>query len=240
MTESENDLNDTVPRSRSRTIRKFIWRWFKRFLLVPLGYLGLALIGLFPVNNDFQQDPQGVEVLFISNAVHSDIVMPLEAAGFDWRQRIPDSAFQGNVSQSTHVAISWGDRGFFIETPQWSDLKFSTAANALLWPSPTCVHISMIEREWLGDEAVAIKLSPEQYRKLVDAICESFVVGDDDKFVSIPGESYGWGDAFFESNGNYHILNTCNSWVGRAMKRSGIRVGWFTPLPKTIFLWLPE
>lgn len=240
MAEDEEKVDDALPLACLRRVRSFIWRWFKKSMLLPLAWIALVLIGLLPVNNDFRQDPNGIEVLFLSNAIHSDIVLPLVAADLDWRARIPESAFKGNVSESTHVAIGWGDRGFFIETPQWSDLKISTAANALLWPSSTCIHVSMIERDWLGDEGITIKLSAEQYRRLVDAICESFVTGDDHKFVPIAGESYGWRDAFFESTGSYYILNTCNNWVGRAMKRSGIRVGWFTPLPKTIYLWLPD
>jgi hypothetical protein len=32
---------------------------------------------------------------------------------------------------------------------------------------------------------------------------------------------------------------TCNCWVGEAMRSAGIRTAWFTPLPKTVFLYLP-
>ena len=54
----------------------------------------------------------------------------------------------------------------------------------------------------------------------------------------IPGSNYGDRDAFFEAVGDYSAVNTCNNWVGRAMQVAGIRVGWFTPLPKTMFLYL--
>ena len=34
-----------------------------------------------------------------------------------------------------YVAIGWGDRGFYVDTPTWADLKLSTLCNALFVPS---------------------------------------------------------------------------------------------------------
>ena len=58
--------------------------------------------------------------------------------------------------------------------------------------------------------------------------------------VQIKDGAYGQNDAFFMAHGNYHCLNTCNSWVGGAMKSGGMRTGWLTPMPKSMFLYLPE
>jgi len=220
-----------------------LWRWsflsLKYLFLGMMVYLLCCLIGLIPVNNNFQNSPDGIPVIIISNAVHSDLVLPIEAAGWNWRDHFPAADFQGNTAWATHVAVGWGDRGFFIHTPEWSDLKLSTAVNALLWPSSTCVHVSMTKREFVLGNGIEVRLTEEQYRRLVEKICTSFGQDPAERLQLIPDSSYHQYDAFYVGVGRYHLFNTCNNWVGRTMKHSGMRVGWFTPLPKSVFLWLP-
>ncbi|MEM7560840.1 MAG: DUF2459 domain-containing protein, partial [Planctomycetota bacterium] len=56
----------------------------------------------------------------------------------------------------------------------------------------------------------------------------------------IEGYAYTQTDAFFEAKGNYHSLNTCNSWVGRALRSAGIKAPWFSPMPSTPTLYFPS
>lgn len=205
-----------------------------------LIYLLICLIGLIPVNNDFRNSPHGIPVIIISNAVHSELVLPIEAAGWNWRDLFPATDFVNDTGWATHVSIGWGDRGFFIYTPQWSDLKLSTAANALLWPSSTCVHVSMTIGDLELDRGKEVKLTDQQYQELVKQILAGLNRDESGSLSRIPDSSYHQHDTFYVGNGRYHLFNTCNNWVGRAMQKTGIRVGWFTPLPKTVFFWLPE
>jgi uncharacterized protein (TIGR02117 family) len=68
---------------------------------------------------------------------------------------------------------------------------------------------------------------------------DSFRRDEDGRFQLIDGAAYGSNDAFYEAHGAYHAFNTCNCWVGRGLKAAGVRTGWFTPLPKTVSLYLP-
>jgi len=202
-------------------------------------YILVILVGLIPVNSDFAPTTDGIRILLVSNPVHADVVVPLDTDVIDWREAIPSEVFRGDTSQATHVAFGWGDKGFYIETPTWSDLRASTAAQALFWPSGTCMHVSFIRSEHFGDEARSVTISPEQYERLVEFITSSFQVDEFGDRISIEGVAYGSHDAFFEAYGNYHCLNTCNCWVGGALRSAGVRTGWLTPLPKTVFLFLP-
>jgi hypothetical protein len=74
---------------------------------------------------------------------------------------------------------------------------------------------------------------------LVDYIKSGFRLKDN-LASQIPGIAYSNDDAFFLAHGTYHLLNTCNSWVGRGLRQAGVKVGQFTPLPKTVFFHLPE
>lgn len=230
--------------------RLSVWqkiRWCFRKLCIALAvlfclWLLVVLIGLIPVNNNFVETEDGVQIMIISNPVHADIVLPIRAAEHDWCEHFPESCFQNVAGQPSHIAFGWGDKGFYIETPTWSDLKVSTAANALLLASPTCVHVEMIYLR--SDEALAdaemVTISEKQYRQLVEFVLSSIQVDDEGNKVQIAGACYGERDAFFEGEGSYHLFNTCNSWVGRGLRRAEVRTGAMTPLPGTPTWYLPD
>lgn len=230
--------------TKPRTVRQRCWRWFK---LASLGLISLILfyflvvvVGLIPVNNDFIPAQEGIKIYVTSNPVHADVVVPIQTDVIDWRQEFPVGCFSGDTRGATHMAFGWGDKGFFIRTPTWSDLKMSTAANALLVPSDTCMHVVCTNERAIKKSSRAVSISRDQYKRLVDFIHASFRVDEHGKPQQIQGARYGDNDAFFESFGNYHCLNTCNSWVGRSLRTSGVRIAWLTPMPKSVYLLLPD
>lgn len=207
--------------------------------MLALLYFGIVLLGLIPVNNGFREPAEGVEILIVSSSVHADIVMPIRAGEVDWRAWLPEGCFRGDTSAATHVAIGWGEKGFFIGTPTWSDLRVSTAAKALFWPSGSCMHVTMTSARQ-GPSARRVTISREQYGRLVEAVRGNFARDAAEQLAPISDSAYWSNDAFFEARGVYHCLNTCNSWAGRCMRAAGIRTAWLTPLPKTVFLYLPD
>jgi uncharacterized protein (TIGR02117 family) len=203
-------------------------------------YLVIVLLGLLPVNNDFEQAPEGIEIFLVSSPIHADVVLPIETDTINWRERFPADCFSGDTSAATHVAVGWGDRGFFVETPTWADVRMSVVAQALFWPSDTCMHVSLTRADFLADDARSVRISVAQYEQLVEYITASFQRTADGSVIQLDDASYGPHDAFFRAEGTYHCLNTCNCWTGRAMQAAGIRTGWLTPLPKTVYLYLPQ
>ena len=221
-----------------------IWKWskraFKAVVFVLALYALIVLVGLIPVNNDFQPDAEGVQIHVTSNAVHADVIVPVSNSVVDWRQEFSSDLFSGSTSSATHVAFGWGDKGFFIETPTWNDLKVSTAANALLIPSDSCMHVVFTHADSHDQDKHSVFISESQYRKLVGFIKASFETNASAERILISGAAYGGRDAFFESYGRYHALNTCNSWAGRALQAAGVRTPWLTPMPKSPMLYLPQ
>lgn len=204
---------------------------------VALAAAVLLLLGLYPVNSDFRPKDGGITIYLVSNSVHADIILPLTTAEHDWRPLISDTNFPRDVTQLTHVAFGWGDKGFFLETQSWSDLKLSVAANALLCPSESCIHISMLRPEYYK-ERVAVSISPEQYSNLIAYIESSFKLNETGQKIQIQGHSYYGTDAFFEAYGTYHMFNTCNSWIGQALQKAGVKTPAWSPLPGTPMLYL--
>lgn len=222
-----------------KRIRIGYWckRALKWFCCAVLAYLAILLVGLIPVNNDFEPAVDGITLYIVSNAVHADIIVPKRIGTRDWTEKFEPGTFESDISNETHVAFGWGDRGFFLKTETWDDFELSVAANALFVPSQSCVHVSFTRPEYYSD-ATSVTISEKQYESLVEYIDEMFKRDADGQFKQIIDYAYSTNDAFFEANGHYHFLNTCNSWVGRALKAAGVRVPLLSPMPKSPMLYI--
>ena len=220
-----------------RRLLRWLKSGFKWLAYAVLVYLAIVLVGLIPVNNDFVPTEDGIKLYLVSNAVHTDVIVPKSNQVIDWEEEFADWQFAGDISSQTHVAFGWGDQGFFLQTKTWDDFKVSTAANALLLPSESCMHVGFIRSEYISD-AVSVTVSEQQYQRLVDHIESTFERDADGKRIQIAGEAYFQTDGFFRAKGRYHLLNTCNSWAGRALKAAGVKVPWLSPMPKSPMLYL--
>ncbi len=213
---------------------------FKSLAAFVIGYLLLALVGLFPVNRDFEESENGIEIFVSSSSIHSDIIVPIETPSIHWRDEFRAEYFGNECAEATHVAFGWGDRGFYVDTPTWADLKISTAANALLIPSATVMHVSLTYRPGIEPDTKSVRISAEQYLRMVQQIQASFKRDSRGKILPIANASYQENDAFFVANGSYHLFRTCNCWTGNVLENSGVKTGWFTPFPQTPFWYFPD
>ena len=242
----ENTDNSTAPdqnqRQRKHSIARQFFRFVKRIFFfgaaVILGYLAIAVIGLYPVNADFVETEDGIEIFVFSGEFHSDLILPMKNEIVDWSSHFEKSGFQSAPGWATHVSLGWGDRDFYLHTPSWKDLKISTAVNALVLPSETVMHVSHEARPTENFSVRGVKISTEQYKRLVKFVSNSFAVDDKGDFQKIPDAGYHQYDAFYKGAGKYHGFKTCNCWVGQAIKSAGIKTGWFTPLPKTPLFYI--
>ncbi len=231
--------HDNACSFRQKCVRA--WKRLARLTVVAIAMcVIMLLIGLVPVNNDFRPSPGGIEVLVVSNSVHAELVLPIDTETINWRKHFAASCFSGDTSSATHVAIGWGDREFFTESPTWADVRLATAARALLWPTAACLHVSLTRGRVEAGESRLIAISGEQYERLVDHIVASFRRDTDGTMLQIGHGGWGPGDAFFLAKGHFHCFNTCNNWVGNALQSAGVRAGWYTPLPRSVFLYLPR
>lgn len=115
-----NEPNQFKPFPKAKRVVKQV---AKLVLLLLVLYPMILLLGLIPVNNNFTPVANGVEIYLISNAVHADIIVPKANDVFDWNKKFQPADFAGDISSKTHIAFGWGDRGFFLETETWDDLK---------------------------------------------------------------------------------------------------------------------
>lgn len=195
----------------------------------PLLYALAALtLGLIPVNRNFHQSPQGIDIYIHANAVHTDLILPFKNEARDWHSKLPE------LAQGDYLAIGWGDRAFYLETRHWSDLKAGNALRALTGLDHTLLHVEPLGQPPETAEVVKLRISPAEYARLVSAIDAAFDRGADSKPLVIPGQHYGERDAFYEATGRYSLLTTCNEWARATLDQAGIRTAAWAPFSQAL------
>ena len=215
---------------------KFLgWTLFGIFSFIALYITSVLLISKIAVNSDAAQteEQDAIPIYILSNGVHTDIVVPIKNEIKDWRKQIQFSQTKSKDSLMNFIAFGWGDKGFYLDTPEWSDLKVSTALKATFGVSSSAMHTTFFKQLKEGTDCKRILISKENYQKLVSYISESF--NDPTNPEWIEGHSYGKKDAFYEAKGSYSLFYTCNTWANSALKAANQKASLWTVYDKGIF-----
>ena len=135
-----------------------------------------------------------------------------------------------------HVAIGYGNREFYLNTPSWGDLSVRTAAAALFGSGPTLLHVEHIHQPRPETWQRPIRIAPAQYARLAGFIQRRFQLDRVGRPIPVLGRGYAGNDMFYDANGGYSFVLTCNEWTGRALRQAGIRTGLWTPFSQSI-MW---
>lgn len=216
---------------------KTAWLFFKRVLLAILLFLVLYvafsfLLSYLPTGGKERAGVKDKTIYLFSNGVHLDIVVPVELIPDNLRRQIlhnPDAKLLG---------IGWGDKGFYLDTPTWAELRASVAVKAMFLPSPTAMHVT--EHQTVKSNWSKTTISAEQLTDLFTYIEATFEMDAEGKVQELVGEGYTPRDRFYEAHGNYSCFKTCNTWVNTAMKKAGVKTAVWTPMDKGVLRYLEE
>ena len=200
-------------------------------------YVVLALtIPYLPVQKKATNDVADIPIYIYTNGVHTDIVMPIKTDHVDWSKKI---LFENTTSKSTdfnYVGIGWGDKGFYLDTPTWAELKVSTAFHAAFWLGESAMHTTFYKAMTEGDDCKKIMLTKAQYADLVKFVDSKFDKNSAGQNILIKTDAvYNDDDAFYEAQGSYSFLYTCNTWTNNALKAAGQKAALWTPTDFGIF-----
>ena len=219
----------------------------KRAGLVVAGLIALLIVygtagiigGSIPSNTGWTQAATGVRIYVQSNGIHTGIVVPVVAQGVDWRDLArAEDLRDPRYAAYSHVSFGWGDRGFYVETPTWADVKPLTVLAAAAGSERTVLHVDHLPEPRVDADTRAITLRPEEYRRLADFIRATIRSETGQR----PAHQYGYAgyDAFYEAQGHYSAIRTCNAWTGEALRHAGVRIGVWTPFPVTVLGWFAQ
>ncbi|MFN3406075.1 MAG: TIGR02117 family protein [Cytophagaceae bacterium] len=219
----------TVIMTRKGFFRITLYTLSLPFLTVLLYLVLSVFLGIIPVNRQFNPETGDIDVYVQSNGVHTNVIVPYTHEVQDWNAIIKPEHFSYPDRNIEYLAFGWGDRDFYINTPTWSDLRLSTAFNALFWRGTAVLHVTAYPYAPSVDrKTVHIKISEEEYRLLSCYIEKSFIT-ENDTLVPVRFHYLYENDAFFEGKGRYSFIKTCNVWTSQALKHAGIRTAFWAP-----------
>ncbi len=120
--------------------------------------------------------------------------------------------------------IGWGDAAFYQHPGFDSGLAF----DALFYPTPSTLRmegIGISKQTYFDISEIVIELNitETQLKKILTYISSSIVRDANGEPVILSEAGLGR-IKFFESNGEYHLFNTCNTWLARGLKQAGVKI----------------
>lgn len=215
-------------------------RFFLKTFLFFLGFIFFyfifaVLFSIISINNSSEKKEE-IAVYIKTNGVHTDIVVPVINQEIDWTKVVKLENIKSKETDFQYLSFGWGDKGFYLETPTWADLKTSVALKAVSGYNTTAMHVTYYKTIAENENCKKIQLSKEQYIKLIKYIEKTFKTDESNAFIPIKTTAnYGNFDAFYEAKGHYSLLKTCNTWTNTALQSCEQKCCLWTPFDKGIF-----
>lgn len=183
-----------------------------KFLLIIL------LIGItFASINSISASQRKIHLVNIG--WHVGIIVPVDNI---LKRNLPETF---DFSDRKYVEIGWGDETFY----QTSNPSFSMAFDALLKSTSSVIHLygfnQTIRTTFKDAEIIELDIEDDNYIKLLYFIHKSFTLNADGSAQLKGPGLYGKENSFFyAANGQFHMFNTCNTWVADAIQAAGIEI----------------
>ena len=121
------------------------------------------------------------------------------------------------------MEIAWGDRDFYMA----AEAAASLAVKAALFTSGSVLHIAGLDESTLeaipAGDIVELRISRAGFDRMTRFVHDEYQRTDEGHPVRLGPGLYGasW---FYAARSHYHLFNTCNTWVARALQRAGLDV----------------
>jgi uncharacterized protein (TIGR02117 family) len=212
------------------------FRLFKRTLFILISIIVIyivmaALLSILKTHPPKSNCNSDNEIYITTNGVHLDIILPVTNVESEFLNKLEI------LSGTKYVSFGWGDKEFYINTPEWKDLTFKTAFKALFLKSETAMHVTCYSTSYSSWKK--IKICSSQLDLLNKYIEKSFSKNENGGLQKIAVPGYYQSDFFYEAKGSFSLFNTCNVWVNKALKVTGIQTSVWSPFDFGILHHLP-
>jgi len=157
------------------------------------------------------------EIYIVSHGWHTGFVVPastIQSLLPQLRDRFPDTPY---------MEFGWGDKSYY----QAEEVTSGLTMRAILWPTDSVVYaVAVPERPDIHiseSEAEALCLDNEQYSLLISFIEHSFYKDGDGNIIKTKDGTDG-DSQFYKGEGQYYLVNTCNTWTAKGMKSAGLSI----------------
>jgi uncharacterized protein (TIGR02117 family) len=204
--------------------------------LLVLGlYFAAALAGSFiPANNGWREPQGGIPIFVETNGVHVSLVVPMAAAGEDLSNLIAPEHLTNRNLYGTHAMIGWGHKRVYRNARTWADVQSGDIGSAVIGSDETTLHVYHLIDPQPTSFRKQFTVSTAQYQSIIRDIRATFRLIDG-RSKAYP--AYGTDNLFYDSHGHYSAIITCNEWTGSILRRAGVRMGIWTPMPGGVMHW---
>jgi uncharacterized protein (TIGR02117 family) len=121
------------------------------------------------------------------------------------------------------IDIGWGDEEFY----QYPDFDWELAFKALFIPTPSTLRVEgiSISRDLyfdLSEIVVKLIVTNEQFIKILKYIDDTFYRNDNEEIIL--SSKAGGQIIFYAAKGEYHLFNTCNTWLAKCLNNAGLNI----------------
>ena len=182
-------------------------------LLLLLGSCASPIEELYPP----KKEQPHISVYAVSHGWHTGIVVDRAQA----RLHLP--ALKDDFLSAKYLEIGWGDEEFY----RADEITVGLALKAVLWPTDSVLHIVAIQKRpeeyFFGSELIEISLSERGFRRLLQAINDTFLLDGQQKVHRLGKGIYG-NSQFYRAKESYHAFRTCNVWTAKVFRASGFPI----------------
>jgi uncharacterized protein (TIGR02117 family) len=154
-----------------------------------------------------------IPIYVVTHGWHTGIAV--RAADIDFARWRP----LPHPARARYIEIGWGDRDYYPAP----GFNLWYAFKALAWPTPSVLHVTGFNeppaRYFAASEVIELRLARASFERLLAYITASF---EPDPMPIAPS-LYASG-AFYRSREKFHLFQTCNVWVARALREAGLGV----------------
>ena len=208
-------------------------------LVTPLaGWIGSAI----PRNAGWREappsDPSAIEIMVTTNGIHTELVLPAVTTVKDWRTTFPVIDAQQRIGQyPAYVAIGYGEKEVFLDTPTWTDLDPMTALRIALEGGDALLRVGYLAPPAPDRWHRVLRLRRQEYRKLainIEAALPPLAKGQARK----PYRGVQPGHAYYEAAGRYTLTTSSNQWTSDTLAAAGVTIGLWTPFSGGVMKWI--
>lgn len=164
-----------------------------------------------------QNQSKTFTVYVVQQAWHTGIILKIsDIQAKDW----PGIA---DFRPYAFIGLGWGDEAFY----QSQENLFWHGLRAALWPTSSVIRLDTyyhnpVDYYSRHGRSLAMELDEEQFSSLCSMLAGSFIRDAQEKILPsslVPDSRH-----FYRAKGKYHLFNTCNTWVVRLLRNSGLSV----------------
>ena len=169
-------------------------------------------------------------IALVAGPIHTDLLLPLTpdirtAFAFSQGDKLPVSH-----PNARWLIVGWGARGVYTTLGDWGDVRLPILLRAVT--GDTAVMRLDITGAFDMGGVTLIPVTDAQLATLTSTIRASMTD------TPLPDHGFTDTDRYYPATGRFHIMRTCNVWVGETLRAAGVPFGIWTPTPYAMRLSL--